>query len=376
MPRVAGVRIYENLISILFILRDAPKISIYENGKQILVQGMAVKDIHKSLENQGERLKSATVNRYLNQLETQRPPQVELVHTGDKNAKYWALPENSPLRNTTISDFEAAMIVLSSQALESVLPPTLRQHLKIAQERAQGKLNNFGSMGVLPENSPIWVLKLINRVWVEKPPALSGNIQEIIFNALRAKKRLRIKYLSNDRAHKNQPAIESYVSPVRLIQHGDARLYLIVTESSNTELFDHHDAQHRKYHRLAVHRIKEAELIDQEAVFPTELQNLIDAEPGFGWAGKIKLKALISTGIALRLEECALNETQNLSIKEGSDWHLLEVVVDHNWELRWWILSHGKHIIVQEPKEFRDELSDHFKIGYQQYFPSKESGFF
>ena len=365
MGRVAGVQTYENLIRILFILRDAPKVVISADGKQI--QGMTVKQVHQELESQGEKLAEKTVNKYLKQLELQRPPQVLLVHTGEKNINYWALPENSPLKDSAISDFEAAMICLSSELLEPLLPPTLKRHLAISRERALVILSNSRSMGVLPENSPFWSLKLVNRVWIEKPPELVGSIQEVIFNAIRAKKRLLISYLSNERRHTGLGPIITEVSPVRLVQHGDMRLYLIVAEISNPDEFEVHDSVNNEYRRLAVHRIKSAEQIVKDVDFSDELRTRIDQEPGFGWKGKIQLKALVSTGIVMRLEECALNETQKLTISERSEWHQLEVEIDHNFELRWWVLSHGKHIIIQEPKEFRDEIAENFISGFKFY---------
>ncbi|MFM8463167.1 MAG: WYL domain-containing protein, partial [Burkholderiaceae bacterium] len=62
-----------------------------------------------------------------------------------------------------------------------------------------------------------------------------------------------------------------------------------------------------------------------------------------------------------------LNETQTLSPSIEEDWFELNVEIDHNWELRWWVLSNGKFIIIQEPKQFRDEIADHFFIGSKQY---------
>lgn len=368
MGRVAGVQTYENLIRILFILRDAPKILMSDGKSQI--RAMTVRQVHHELVNQGEKVAEKTVNKYLKQLETQRPPQVKLVHTGEKNLNYWALPENSPLNDATISDFEAAMICLSSELLEPLLPPTLQRHLTISRERAHEILQNARPVGVLPENSPLWTLKLIQRVWIEKPPQLAGNIQEVIFNAIRAKKRLRITYLSNERRQLGHGPLTSEVSPVRLVQHGDARLYLIVSEIESDELRDLNEADGEDYRRLAVHRIHTAEQLEKSVHFSDELLLKIDREPGFGWKGRIQLKALINERIALRLDECALNSTQKLSPTNSPGWHRLEVEIDDNWDLRWWVLSHGKHIVVLDPPDFRNEIADHFASGFRNYTES------
>jgi predicted DNA-binding transcriptional regulator YafY len=370
MGRVAGIQTYENLLRILFILRDAPKIALPDVGS--LVRAMTIKQVHKALESQGERLAEKTVNKYLKQLEMQRPPLVNLVYTGEKNTHYWGIAHNSPLNDSSVTDLEAAMICLSSDLLEPLLPPTLKQYLTSSRERAQEIIYNARPIGVLPSNSPLKNLKLINRVGVETPPMLDGERQEIIFKALQSKKRLRISYFSNQRRFRGKQPISGEVSPVQLVQHGDARLYLIVTGVSWIEGVDSQETDTNDYLRLAVHRICKAELLDEEAIFSDELIKKIEKETGFGWKGNIRLKALIGTNLAMRLHECPINSTQNLVIKESEEWHSLEVTIDNNWELKWWVLSHGKMIIINEPPEFRDEIADHFREGFNHYFESNK----
>ena len=371
MGRVAGIQTYENLLRILFILRDAPKIALPDF--ESLVQAMTIKQVHKALETQGERVAEKTVNKYLKQLEMQRPPLVNLVHTGEKNTHYWGIAPNSPLNDSTVTDLEAAMICLSSELLEPILPPTLKQYLASSRERAQEIIDKARPIGVLPTNSPLKNLKLINRVGVEKPPTLDGDRQEIIFKAVQSKKKLRISYLSNQRRFNGKQPISGEVSPVRLVQHGDARLYLIVTGISWSEGFEAHETDTSDYLRLAVHRICKAELLEEEAIFSEELIKKIEKETGFGWKGNIRLKALVGTDLAMRLDECPINATQKLVIKEGEEWHSLEVNIDNNWELKWWVLSHGKMIIINEPPEFKDDIADHFREGFNHYFESKNN---
>jgi hypothetical protein len=366
MPRVAGVRTYQNLFSVLFILRSAREIELPDGSRE---KAMTVAQIHSALSHQGNVLETKTVNGYLKDLETQTPHQVECIFDPGNGPKYWRLAPNSPLNDNLISDFEAAMICLSSELLEPLLPPALREHLSITRDRARDILLHSGQIGVLPPNSPIWALKLINRVWVEKPPVLDGAIQEVVFAAVRTKKRLRLSYESSSNKREGLPPSDVTVSPVQLIQHGDARLYLVATgiENHTSIPLSQHKSSEQSYRRFALHRIKSAKILDEPSITSEQIQKKIDREPGFGWQGKVKLKALVHSGIALRLEESPLNETQTLSPSIEEDWFELNVEIDHNWELRWWVLSNGKFIIIQEPKQFRDEIADHFFIGSKQY---------
>ena len=366
MPRVAGVRTYQNLFSVLFILRSAREIELPDGTRE---RAMTVAQIHAALTHQGSALEAKTGNGYLKDLETQTPHQVECIYDPGNGPKYWRLAPGSPLNDNSISDFEAAMICMSSELLEPLLPPALQQHLAISRDRAKEILLHSGQIGVLPANSPIWVLKLINRIWVEKPPVLDGAIQEVIFNAIRTRKRIRITYLSSRSKREGLPASEITVSPVRLIQHGDARLYLIATDIDNDSSLSLTQLENKEnaYRRLALHRIKSATMLNEPVEFSEELQYQIDREPGFGWRGKINLKALVHIGIALRLEESPLNDTQELTPTANQDWFLLQVEIDRNWELRWWVLSHGKFISILEPQDFREEIADHFRSGIEHY---------
>jgi len=330
---------------------------------------MTVAQIHAALTHQGNVLETKTVNGYLKDLETQTPHQVECIYDPGNGPKYWRLAPNSLLNDNSISDFEAAMICISSELLEPLLPPALRQHLAISRDRAKEILLHSGQIGVLPANSPIWALKLINRIWVEKPPLLDGAIQEVIFNAIRTRKRLRITYLSSQSKRAGLPASQVTISPVRLVQHGDARLYLIATDIHNgpSPPMPQQEKSREPYRRLALHRIKSATILEETADFSEDLQCQIDTEPGFGWCGKINLEALVHVGIALRLEESPLNNTQQLNPTAKHDWFLLKVEIDRNWELRWWVLSHGKFIAILGPHDFREEIADHFRSGVEHY---------
>ncbi len=364
--RRAGVETYQNMLRIMFALRDAPLVSFRNPADQI--RAMTVNEIAAALERQDHPPTAATIRKYLFQLENQRPAQVEVLSETPGRERYWRLKDTSPLHRKGLSDFEAAMVCLASEILEPVLPPHLQNHLRITRERAQEMLVNARPIGAMPDDSPVWMLKLVNRVWIEPPPPVAPAVLDAVFKAVSARKRLTIQYQSMAGKRDGKPPTTVTLSPLRLVQHGDARLYLIASDIEGPGGLAQHQSQSEGYRRFALHRISSATVLNGAAVTPRpELERLIESQPGFEWQGKIELVAMIHTDIALRLGESPINDTQRIVYQAGEKWHRFEVMVDLNWELRWWILSNGSHMIVHEPKALRDEIAAHFRDGEALY---------
>jgi predicted DNA-binding transcriptional regulator YafY len=364
--RRAGVETYQNMLRIMFALRDAPLVSFRDPHDQI--RAMTATEIAAALKNQDLPPSVATIRKYLFQLETQRPAQVEVLHDTPGRDKYWRLKSTSPLHRKGLSDFEAAMVCVASEILEPVLPPHLQNHLRITRERAQEMLVNARPIGAMPDDSPVWMLKLVNRIWIEPPPPVVPAVLDAVFKAVSARKRLTIEYLSMAAKREGRAPARVTLSPLRLVQHGDARLYLIGSDIEGPTSLESHQSQAEGYRRFALHRILSATIMESSVVSSRpELERLIDEQPGFEWQGKVDLVAMIHTDIVLRLEESRINASQHIDYQPGKPWHRLEVEVDLNWELRWWILSNGSHMIIHEPAALRDEIAAHFRQGEAAY---------
>jgi len=366
--RRAGVETYPNMLRILFALRDAPLFLLPD--QTTYAKAMTSEQICRSLRQQDRPPSLTTVRKYLRQMENQTPSQVEVVASGKGGVTYWRLKESSPLNKSGLSDYEAAMVCLASQLLEPLLPPHLRQHIDVSRQRAEHTLINARPFGTLQQDSPLWMLKLVNRVWVEKPPPVSPKVQDAVFEALRSKRKLRIGYLSVERKRQRLDPVIIVVDPVRLVQHGDARLYLIASTRDQTNVLAGQTTENENrfaYRRFAVHRITEAEILERQNSDYAELEKMIDRQPGFGWEGKIRLVANISTDITVRLEESPLNETQIIRQTADTAWSRLEVDIDLNWELRWWILSHGDQIIVLAPSDLRRDMAARLAVANAAY---------
>jgi predicted DNA-binding transcriptional regulator YafY len=363
--RRPGVETYQNMLRVLFVLRDAPLVDFRDPADNI--RAMTASKITEMLHSQSDPPSVSTVRKYLYQLEYQNPSQIEVLHDTPGRENYWRLKASSPLNRKGLSDFEAAMVCLASELLEPLLPPQLQNQLKISRERAEEMLINARPIGAMPDDSPFWMLKLVNRIWIEPPPPIPPQVLDAVFKAVGARKRLIIQYQSLGEKRDGKPASTVNLSPFRLVQHSDARLYLIATDMREIGSLAPHNSQPEGYRRFAMHRILSAVILDEAVITSKQLEHLIDSQPGFDWRGKAKMVAMINTEIALRLNESPINDTQHVYYEAGSVWHRLEVEVDLNWELRWWILSNGANIIIHEPESLREEIFSHFRVGEAIY---------
>ncbi len=370
--RRAGVETYQNLLRVLFVLRDAPLVNFDHTNTE--VRAMTATRIAEALSTQNNPPSVATVRKYLAQLVDQVPSQIEMLYDTPGREKYWRLKASSPLHRKGLSDFEAAMVCLASELLEPVLPPHLQNHLKITRARAQEMLVNARPIGAMPDESPVWMLKLVNRIWIEPPPPVAPEVLDVVFKAVSARKRVRIEYQSMAGKREGRLPTTLTLSPLRLVQHGDARLYLIASDLVDADGLARHQSQTEGYRRFALHRIASAMMIDEAIAPRPELERLVDSQPGFEWQGKIDLVAMVNNDIALRLQESPINATQQIDYVAGALWHRLEVEVDSNWELRWWILSNGANMVIHEPRKLRDEIAAHFRNGDVLYRALPASG--
>ncbi len=66
--------------------------------------------------------------------------------------------------------------------------------------------------------------------------------------------------------------------------------------------------------------------------------------------------ALIDKGLAKRLEETKLSDTQTILETDSEEWFLLRAVILDDRDTRAWLLRQGASLIVREPVSLRDEL--------------------
>ncbi|WP_137169580.1 YafY family protein [Marinomonas sp. FW-1] len=110
----------------------------------------------------------------------------------------------------------------------------------------------------------------------------------------------------------------------------------------------------------ALHRFRSAKLSSSDfRPNPSfSLQCYIDdGEPGFKYSDEsLHLVALIDKGLAKRLEETKLSDTQTILETDSEEWFLLRAVILDDRDTRAWLLRQGASLIVREPVSLRDEL--------------------
>lgn len=70
----------------------------------------------------------------------------------------------------------------------------------------------------------------------------------------------------------------------------------------------------------------------------------------------IQLEALISPGLARRLEETKLSESQIILKTMSSEWFCLRAVIPDDRDTRCWLLSQGAEIVVRAPLSLREGI--------------------
>ena len=90
----------------------------------------------------------------------------------------------------------------------------------------------------------------------------------------------------------------------------------------------------------------------------------------FGNGSKLNLEALVSSGLAVCLEETPLAEDQRLVMK-GERARLSATVLD-TWQLNWWILSRGPDIEVLKPAKLRKQIALALREAATQYDGQKQ----
>ncbi|MCO7516773.1 WYL domain-containing protein [Pseudomonas guariconensis] len=69
----------------------------------------------------------------------------------------------------------------------------------------------------------------------------------------------------------------------------------------------------------------------------------------------LELQAWISDALARQLREAPLTADMQLTAQEQG--HRLRATVSDGWPLRWWLLSQGDGLVVEQPRELREEIA-------------------
>lgn len=145
--------------------------------------------------------------------------------------------------------------------------------------------------------------------------------------------------------------------PLGLLQRGQITYLVATIDGSDQPL------------RFALHRMREVKSTIDELRRPPgfSLQQFLKGGGGqFGSAGRIGLVIEVSPTLATVLSEAKLDAQQIMS-EVGEGKHRIEAMVQHTWQLEWWLLSKLGDLVVLEPDNLRQTIVGLIKRGIADY---------
>lgn len=112
--------------------------------------------------------------------------------------------------------------------------------------------------------------------------------------------------------------------------------------------------------QLAVHRFRHDGLRD------VDLQACLLSDALHpGETDRIELQLWISDNLARQVRDAPLSaDMQFTQLEHGQR---LRTVVSNSWQLRWWLLSQGDSLIVEQPLALRQQIADTLSTAAAQY---------
>lgn len=236
------------------------------------------------------------------------------------------------------------------EAVRPLLPGSMLKGLDARFSHARQKLENLSS-----ENKAARWLDKVASVRPDmnlQAPEVPDSILETVQKALLEEYQLQCQYYS---AH-NDRTVDLTLNPLALIQRGQVA-YLIATATPFTDI-----------RQFAVHRFRQANVLDRpaEGLDDFDLQGYLGSDAlQFGSAEKIELQAWISSNLARRVRETPLSADMTLTGLDHG--HRLQATVSNSWSLRWWLLSQGEELIVEQPPALRQLIARTLSNAAAQY---------
>ncbi|MFP5427446.1 MAG: WYL domain-containing protein [Gammaproteobacteria bacterium] len=79
----------------------------------------------------------------------------------------------------------------------------------------------------------------------------------------------------------------------------------------------------------------------------------------------VQIQAWVSDGLARQLREAPLSADMQLTALEQG--HRMRATVTDGWPLRWWLLSQGDGLVVEQPQTLREEIGRTLSSAAAQY---------
>ncbi len=286
---------------------------------------ITAQEIHQRLTSAGHNLTLRTVQRLLKDISLQFD-----IECNDSSKPYgyrW-LDGTESFTLPNLTPQESLLLNLAKKQLSHLLPPTVFKNLSGFFEQARKNLHPLNTD--YPEMAKQWKNKV--RVVADRQPLLPPNIDENVFNivsnALYYNRWLKVNYQKVN-GEKSNPII----MPLGLAQQGE-RMYLVCRyKGFNNE------------RSLAIHRIKEAEMLTQQFTYPRDFSlERFDNNGHFliGHGNQVKLTFNIKKERGIYLYETPLSIDQ--IIIDNSNYLTIIATVIDSLMLTWWLNSFADDI--------------------------------
>ena len=298
--------------------------------------GITSAELVMRLKDAGFNISKRSIERDLNELSLIFP-----LERNDRSIPYgwyWAANACVELRGLSVS--EALSLALVEEAVRPLLPGSMLKGLDARFAHARQKLETLSS----ETKAARWLDKVasVRPEMHMRAPEVSDSILETVQKALLDEQQLQALYYS---AHHDR-SVELILNPLALIQRGQVA-YLIATAQPYEDI-----------RQFAVHRFRQLSVLDTPALglddFDLHAYLRSDALQ-FGSAEKSELHAWISDNLARRMRETPLSpDMQLIDLEDG---HRLQATGSNSWSLRWWRLSLGDELVVEQPPALRQLIS-------------------
>lgn len=294
---------------------------------------IAITGIRAKLVNAGHDVTIRTIQRDLLALSHVLPI------TGDEQKPQGWSWAGEPIQIPALDPQGALTLKLVELFLAPLLPKTTLSALEPHFKAAQGILSASPKLARWTQK-----VRVLPRGLALNPPKIDPEVQSVVYESLFQEKQVRLHYCP-----KGEVELKEYVAnPLGIVIRNQV-IYLICT------LWRYEDVL-----QLALHRIKNAELLAKRALRPKRFdldEYIRKGEFGYPLSEKpIRLRAIFDRGASLHLHETPLSLDQVLTPYDD-DHEQLEATVLDTSELRWWLLGFGSGAEVLEPKSLRAEFA-------------------
>lgn len=261
----------------------------------------------------------------------------------------WYWEKSAPLTISAMNLPEAVSLGLLENLLRQLVPDTFYRVLRSRFDQARKKLGNLSN-----NQYAEWadIVRYIPPGISFLPPDIPANLMHEVQNALLQKKQLKIEYRPADASQSK----ELLIHPLAMVQQGVRPYLLATTFNYDKPVF------------YALHRMDSAVPTREKSRRPKgfSLEKFMDRGGAqFGGGKNITLKAKISGSLAALLKETPLSTDQRIVVKKQVQ--LLTATVFDSWQLRFWVLSQGASILIQQPKALKNDIVAELEEALKSY---------